>query len=545
MLRKEESMRRFVAGMAVVALLMASATAFAETKEEKKSQSGLWEFGGGVKLSSVLRDQAFDRFFNRSGNPSGKNEFYIDARITLNLNIRLSHTANLFIQMETQDDAYAFESHRVGDNNQIITFEQGWLKVEEIFGGDLDVTLKIGLMDVKFETRNLGRDTFLLDITESENPFTGLPVLNNTANGFPSNTAHPSAYVRDLYGFSRNKSLGGNAWFHQYSLQSKKSEAGGAIVTWRLGKDVLLDLGALTVMEGGMAYKDTNIVFFNFDFEFDLTTHEKGIKKGESLDDRSLINVIAVGFFGDSSMVTDIGLGMDLLIDLSPSVELELYTEAHYQYGAKYYTETINLGTATADRPLIRHEAYGFYGGMRLEISDDSNMRPYFDFSYWRISGDRGDVDSENRDFMSMENVDTTLILEGNEVGFDIDCNYTAFKGEIGFHLPSDLSSIAFRITGGVFWLLKSPMDIVDVNIDGATGEYRTYAQRYTGTSRKNLGWEIDVRVIWEVSEEAKVFLAFGALRDSAVMHNVAELHGADNALTYTHVVLAGLEMKF
>ncbi len=540
-------MSRFFAGLAVVLTLALSCAATeAQTKPESKPKSELWEFGGGVKLSGVLRDRMFDEVFNRSGKTSvGKEEFYLDAVITLSLNIRISHTANFFVQMETQDDAFAAESHRIGDNNQIVTFEEGWLKVEEIFGQEFDLSLKIGLMNVKFDTRNLGRDAFLLDVTQSENPFTGLPVVARRANGTPS-FQDPAVYnsqVRDSYNFSRNESFGGNAWVHNYIGQEKESEAGGAVVTWKIGKDVIVDLGGFTVMEGGMAYKDTNLFFVNFDFQFDIGTQEKGIKKDESYEDRSLINVIGVTFLGEHSMVADVGLGIDLLLDVGRSAEFEIYGEAHYQYGGKYFVQNYMTPTGL-DRTITRHEAYGAYGGMRLKITDDSKIHPYIDVSYWRLSGDRGDPADENRDFMSMENVDSTLIVEGNEVGFDIDCNYWAIKGELGLHLPSSLNPIAIQVSGGAFWLLKTPKDIMSTTANGL-GQYWTYSQTFTGDGKKNLGWEIDVKVTWEVSEEAKIFLAVGALRDSAVFRNISSLHGMESPRSFTHCVLAGLEMKF
>ncbi len=539
---KEESMSRFSAGLAAFAVFLSCAAADAQTKPEGKPKSEIGEFGGGVKLAGVLRDREFDQVFNRSGAPQGKDEFYLDAVVTLNLNIRISNTANLFVQMETIDDAFAGESHRIGDNMQIATFQQGWLKVEEIFGQDFDISLKVGLMDVKFDTRNLGRDVFLLD-TRSENPFTGLPCLVGRANGTASNQGHASGMVQAAYNFSRNKSFGGNAWIHNFSGQSKESEAGGAVITWKMGQDVILDFGAVTVMEGGMAYKDTNVMFLNLDFQFDIGTQEKGLKKEESYDDRSLINVIAVAFLGEHSLVADVGLGFDLLLDIGRSAEIELFGEAHYQYGGKYFVQ--NYATPTGmDRALIRHEAYGCYGGLRFKVTDDSKIHPYFEVSYWRLSGDRGDVMEENGDFMSMENVDSTIILEGNEVGYDIDCNYWAIKGEMGFHLPSSLNCISLRISGGAFWLISVPKDVMDVNTNGV-GEYWTYSQTFTGESKRNLGWEIDVKLNWDVTEEAKIFISVAALRDSAFLRNVAELHGTGSPRSYTHAVLAGIEMKF
>jgi hypothetical protein len=534
--------RSFVCLAVVAACILACGASWAEEEKATKDKSALWEFGGGVKLAGVYRDTGFDHMFPRSGSSTGMSEFFIDALITLSLNIRISNTANLFVQLETQDDAFAGESHRVGDNNQIVNFEQGWLKVEEIFGQDVDISLKIGLMEVRFDTRNLGRDAFLLDVTGSENPFTGLPNLSARANGVSQFTTHPVQSVVDSYGFTRNKSFGGNAWIHNYVGQSKNSEAGGAILTWAIGDDVLLDLGALTVMEGGLTVKDTNIFFLNFDFEFDLGGAEKAIRVADSFEDRSLVNIVAVAFLSEHSMVANVGLGFDLIFDVGRTLEFEIYGEAHYQYGGKYYTET-DTSVVPADRVLIRHDAHAAYAGMRVKIMDEGRIRPYLDISYWRISGDTGDVNEENGDFMSMENVDTLLILEGDELGFDIDCNYWAIKAEIGFRLPSALNAISIRITGGFFSLLNTPKDITYMNDPAAL--YPSYAQEFDPDTRKDLGIEVDLRIAWEVSEEAKIFLAGGMLFNSTVLENLSTMHNATDASDSTFCALAGIELKF
>jgi hypothetical protein len=103
-----------------------------------------------------------------------------------------------------------------------------------------------------------------------------------------------------------------------------------------------------------------------------------------------------------------------------------------------------------------------------------------------RISGDRRGDDRKEGRFLSYEDNDATLIVEGNEFGLDIDTNYATVQGTAGY--PFDLGGVPLQpqVTVAFFRFLEA----VPLPPDPPAG---------VGSRSHTLGTEIDatVDVLW------------------------------------------------
>lgn len=487
-----------------------AALARAETDAaDKKAQS---QFGGKINLDGFYRDQFFDRIWFRSGSTAGpQSEGFLNGDFALSADIMPSNTVTMRLELRTQPDVFGFEYHRIGDNFNIPQFTEAWIQVKNVFGKwteGRDFALMAGLQNFRFDTRNIGRDVFFMDPSNSENPFTGLPGLPAHAGGVGA-------------GLSVNTPYGGNPWLNSLSGIAKRSETGGFRATLTPHRDAHLDLGAFIMMEGGATDVElgTQVYFFNFDFEFDLSKKASGLKKGISYEDQSLFSILITGIQGKRTFIGDGGLGVDLLFTFE-GAQFELYGEAHYQNGEYSKTESQDvLNPTIMHEDMVPHEAFGAMVGMRLKMNDRSGMHPYIDVSGWYLSGDEGDIHGKSRDFISFESVNSMLIIE-SDMGLDIDTNYFAVKGEIGTHLPGSAKPVSIEIRGGFFQLVEAYHLAVD------TGE-------------KNLGFEVDGFLRWDVSESAQLYIG-GAFLGGATFFETQYLTDAS-----TMMGAVGINAKF
>lgn len=476
-------MRRALPCLVALAIVSQfAALAFAEeSRRDKKEEKTVSTLSGSMEFTGVLRESWFDKVFPRSLNPTPQDEGFFAPIFALNATVKPAKSVTLFLELKTAPDAYAAESHRLGDNANIAQFREAWLRVDDLFGPketSIGGVLQAGLLGeaLRLDLRNLGRGSFMMDPANSENPFTGLPLTPAAAYGAGAN-------------LSRNTFMGGNPWINNLTGIMKESEAGGLKFTVVPHENVYIDLGAFAMLEGGIANSalGTYVYFFNFDFEFDLKERTPGLKKEVQYGDRSLFNILFTAFQNSDSVIIDAGLGIDIVLDLE-GIDLEIYVEGHYQNGEYYrYSE------ADGTRRSVFHEAYGGFGGLRLMVKDPGGMKPYIDISGWYVSGDDGDVTKKNRDFLSLESVNDTLIIESSW-GLDIDCNYFAAKGEIGFNFPKPINSLKLSINGGWFQLNQVPLAWVGTARDDKNG----------------LGYEIDARISWAVTEQIELFITFG-----------------------------------
>ena len=452
---------------------------------------------GGIDFWGVGRSNTFDVVFNRSGTTSGRDEGFINAVFHIGVDIQVNDALSGFFTLETgPSEQYANERHRVGDDNNFARFREGYATITTsalgVHKDTFDGWLKVGVQNVRLENRRfpLGEGhPFMLDVLHSENPFTGTPGLAAQANGTVG--AGPFSHV-----FTRNTFLGGNAWFNNYIGQPREQEAGGAVLGAALVRDlrkmlnVDVQLGALTILETGFAQADSEVAFVNIDFAFGKPNYERDLP-----DHHSKVSILAVGFSAADAYVGSVGGGMTLFL---ANNLFEVFGEGQYQGGA--YVNARQTGASD----VTRHESWGGYGGIRLQVPWHSS-RFYLEASGAFYMGDDGATirsngrQAANKDFMSLENNNQTLIVEGSQVGFDFDSNYFAIKGEIGmtFWKVLDVS-----VAGGTFQLVKAPNPVT----------YAAFLPPGETEFDDNLGIEVDVNITWRPSDVVSLYLRAGNL---------------------------------
>lgn len=463
---------------------------------------------GGIDFWGVGRSNTFDVVFNRSGTTSGRDEGFINAVFHIGVDIQVNEALAGYFTLETgPSEQYAAERHRVGDDNSFARFREGYATITTAAMGlhkdTFDGWLKVGIQNVRFENRRFPQGEghpFLLDALHSENPFTGTPGLAARANGMDAAAILAAGGTPTVFNqfFSRNTFLGGNAWFNNFAAQPREQEAGGAVLGAALVRDlrkmlnVDVQLGALTILETGFAQADSEVAFANIDFSFGKPNYERDLP-----DHHSKVNILAAGFSAADAYVGSVGGGLSLFL---ANNLFEVFGEGQYQGGAY-----VNARNATGS-DVTRHESWGGYGGLRLQFPWTEN-RFYLEVSGAFYMGDDGSPfrasgrQAKNMDFMSLENNNQTLIVEGSQVGFDFDSNYFAIKGEMGL----TWKSIDFAVVGGMFQLVKTPNTTVyAANIPAGSPANFEFDD--------NLGIEVDVNITWRPSDVVAIYLKAGNL---------------------------------
>ena len=484
---------------------------------------------GGIGLTGVYRGGMFDELFHRRGilpppappnSPgggqftSGRDEAFINAVLTLGVEIHVNDALSGYFRFETGPaDAFGAENSRIGDNGNVARFREGYATITSAALGidkdDFDAWLRVGLQNVRLEHRRFPQGQghpFMIDVMNSENPFTGTPGLSAAANGILGGTYYGTA-------FRRNTFAGGNAWLNNYAGQPKEQESGGVVFGTRLVRDlrnrlnVDIDLGVLTILETGVAQGDTEVAYVNVDISWGKPNRDRGLPSHHSK-----VSILGVGFSGNDAYVGSIGGGLDLF--LADNL-IEIFGEGQYQGGAY-----VNASRTTAS-DITRHESYGGYGGIRVQWPWHES-KFYIEASGWFIMGDDGSPTrsngrpATNRDFMSLENNNQTIIFEGSLAGLDLDSNYFAIKAELGFTLFNQLE---VQIVGGLFQLIHEP--------NPTTHEWGTSVVPFITSAPAtfefddNLGIEVDIRFTWRPSNVFSLYVAYGQVVGSDFLDEV------------------------
>ncbi|MHC4996884.1 MAG: hypothetical protein ACYTGQ_17740 [Planctomycetota bacterium] len=442
---------------------------------------------GRVDFMGIYRDDFFDTIFPRSGASSPRGDGFINAVMSLSTEITVMPGLWGVIEVETQADAYAGEAHRAGDDNQIARFRQGFLALDSR-AADLnrwigEAELKVGLMHVRYDVRGQGDEghPFFLDAQRSENPFTGTPNLPTRVNGTGG-------------AGSTNDFWGGNAWIYNRTAQPRTQEAGGGMITVHAIDDqdapvlATFEAGGFQLYESGMGQSDTSFAVAHADFRFGKRDDESNLP-----GHHNVFQMIVATITHEDATIFDYGAGFDILV--GPWVEI--YGEAHGQVGE--YVDFRNAGGAQIRN---QHEAWGLFGGMRFQARHHEHdgwiSRPFLDVSVWALSGDSGVAGRTNHDFVSMENVNHALILEGSQVGLDIDSNYLAQKTRFGFTM---WQMFELDVMWGTFWVHQRP------------------AGAPSGSSPL-LGNELDVRIIFRPSDTFRLNLTVANLSYGRFWHD-------------------------
>jgi len=294
--------------------------------------------------------------------------------ISLNIDTQLSEDVNAMLTLETPFHEFAENVGGSGSGRQL-DVEQAYVRWMGAFVPDL--TLVVGIQDYAVDFAGNG-DPFFIDVSESESAF------NNP--GFDS----AGAPLPD-FGSPQSPSSG----------LASSQEAAGALGQVQLG-DAELDLFYFVLDETFRDDEDEAMFGAVLDYVFETQSWN------------GTFGVLMVDMQNNpSSSLWTYGGGGHLE---TASRDFKFYGEAYGQFG-KYENNLSGFGDISQSR------SFGAYGGLRYHIGGQGEMRPWLDVSYWELSGDDNGNDDENGNFVSLEGNNSTIVVEDNYYGLEIDTN--------------------------------------------------------------------------------------------------------------------------
>lgn len=380
-------------------------------------------------------------------------ETILDPLIALNLDVQLADGVNAFLQLQTPyqfgDEGGSTPSSSVGVVRRTLEVEQLYVNWQGAFVPEL--SLRLGIQEFKHDFTGNG-NPFFVDVSRAETPFDN-PGPNNATNG-TADTGAPQA------------SSGGLV---------HTQEAAGASALWEVG-DLDLEMFYFTI---GETYRKNS----------DRTLFGVSLSTDSDLSDEMAWNA-GVGLYmmqNDSSSVVYTFGGGGAIHLMNES--LKVYGEAYLQWG-----DYNHIGGAG---DIDQQEAFAIYGGFRYTLPDVTG-NPYIDLSYWEISGDDDGGDTKNTAFVSLENNNDTIIVEDGLYGLDIDQNYRAIKGKVGFSPHSQIRIDAlyafFQLheNNGTYSAIGTTQDKIGDEFDVSV---RYFATDYL-TFRAAAGWLVDPKAL-------------------------------------------------
>jgi len=169
-----------------------------------------------------------------------------------------------------------------------------------------------------------------------------------------------------------------------------------------------------------------------------------------------------------------------------------------------------NRAEGSAYRVIVRYA-----DGIRLQAT-----------ATW-VSGDRRGDDRKEGRFLSYEDNDATLIVEGNEFGLDIDTNYETFQLSAGVPIPAGGATISPQVLLAFFRFLQA----VPLPPDPAFG--------VSGRSR-SLGTEVDATLDAALSRQLSLGVGAAWLFGADALQNFTATRASQ-----TWLATAGFRLRF
>jgi hypothetical protein len=493
--------QKFTLTLALLVVLLSAGSAFGgDVLTDLYRDTKIITLTGLLDFQVVWREDFFDSIFPRNNHPgpyhkgTDQDELFINPILGIKFKAELPERFFGTIALRTLPDAYGAEQGLLSQNTASFHIQEASIGAEEFISSSMD--LFIGLLPVKVDLRENG-DCFFINVQESENPFTGAVHTDPAVHAVPASVTGIPVPLPGS-GYSWNGFLGGNAWWNNYAGQSMAGEFGGMHLRVNAFEDAFtLDVYAGYTMETGLQGTDGFLFLATPQFEFDLS--------GTDQDKSKVLAYMALIQGDKDTALGALGFGFDLWFYKD---WFEVFCEYVGQFG-EYTSETRAMA-----HDVTHQSGNAFYAGVRFEPKFDiqkTDFRPFFEISYWWVSGDDGNALEHNRDFVSFEDVDTLLIMESNDVGLDVDCNYRALKWEIGFKLEV----FEFSVRYGMFYIVHGP-------------HKPTFG--YPGTSDgkydKLLGNEVDVRFTFKLQEHVEITAVAAILFDAEFWDQSTESRG-------------------
>lgn len=392
--------------LALMMLFAAGLTVSADvTTGKDASNAKKIEITGGFDNSMVSRDTGLTSVLDGCQKPATwPSDLFWSPLITLNLGIDVGDKATALVQLQNRRlDAATGTAANVdflGGDNVEMAVEQAYINVDNLMIPSL--TFKYGMQNLKFALRE-GGDAFFMDTNFSE--VLAMPVTE-------ANIYRGAALPKDTSEF-------GGVKVDYGSLKGAVPTNYKVSFFWGVVNESLTGRAdeRLTGLTGWykLPVGDKNFA----------TAGVTKIQNEAAHADIQTINV-GVDYFGAMP-------------------NLELYAE--------YYTQSGDL-TRTVDQSASAYRA-----GAKYDIANP--LKPYVDVSYWFLSG--GGTATKNKNFLSYENVQSTMILEDNVFGLDVDSNYKVLKVEAGISYKLDIDKdgvgepLTVKLLFGQFTLADDP----------------------------------------------------------------------------------------
>ena len=445
----------------------------------RATKSALLEVSGRIRLDAVLEDPDINDYVRGTRNEQS----FIDPELELRMlfHVKMGVKAHLALRTPPYaQDVLGGRPISITDNNsgqnklyptRIMEVSEAYLEARQFLHKNFSIS--VGLLRLNYPLiSDSEHGTFLLAIGESEDPFAGT-IYANWPDGRGGKSGMSSTrFSWNEPGRAGSVEAGGLKFSYTYKFGFGLAKQQKRFV------ETQFDLIAVTTYETLYFNQDRDIVGVVGRFWYPL-------RKQPTLWGQMAILTYAVKA---NSRIWTLGGGLAYRATRS----LTIYGESYGQTGV-IYRPTSPSDTPPFDGVLstregtIIQQAFGGYVGIRYEAKPTeesgafTHWRPYFDISYWWISGDKNPHDKRNQDFLTYEDVDTTLILEEDRYGCDLDTNYEALKLIVGCKPRSEV-----RIY------------IVFANFRRA----RDY------TAKDRIGRELDFVIKWQYTEDLS--LKFG-----------------------------------
>lgn len=463
----------------------------------------------------AFRSRDVNVFHNACGlalNKTQQSDFVMAPLVSLTTEWALKDKVTAIVQLEnvrlqTTAAGGTVDNAEFGSGLNIAPiFRQAYLKVEDFVADKL--AMSYGVQPLKLTLRK-GEGAFFMDVSYSLSPSLMMPLDMQIANR--------AATVRGYGEFSGFNFKYGNAAADNYEVGFFFGNTGEFPVVTR----------PVPAVTDGLRNEDR---LLGFTLTYKLAGEDNAVKAIVAQSSNS---------FTEMNIMT-IGVGADYF-GAMPNKVLEIYGEAYMQSGTASNNGVKADGVTPCD---VDQAAMAYRIGAQYNLAHD--LKPTFGLSYWFVDGGDDSVRykagstkyTENNHFVSYENSQSTLILEDNVYGLNLNSNYTAIKVEAGittnfnFDRQGEPEPLHVKLLLGSFTLNKVP--------------YMAIADPVTGKSKTNsaLGTEIDVVATLEATKNLSLSLGLGMLSGGDFFGSVRFTDAAGKATKFDSMNMVVLDRK-
>ncbi len=535
-------MRKLVVGALGIALLVGAAPLAAAEGPVKTKHAIDIQMQGRIDIGTVYRSQGFNYLYWGPCLPAPATQqvgpgdvelaqgrrispvlvddrgsvFLIDPQISLGFQATLPKNVIGYVELATPFYIIGDEGGHSEINGSNFSYpysssrrspyvEQAYIELRDFILEDSGLDVRVGITDYALDFRGNG-NAFLIDVQNAENPFL-------SATGAQQYLIHFAGTNTPTWDMGA-----GDTRIDPGPFGRDMQDAAGVLARYATEDKGIFaaDVYVFDIMQGYEGHRDDFVAGSSVSIYFD--------------EDRRLGKVTPTFLVmvndGNSALYTMGGGAQAYPLDsyLGEKV-LELYGEAYVQTGTYAKNVDVLAGPASSPYPQRRFEsidqkdAYALYVGARLGaprvnqqevVEGDADaaaydyfgsLEPYADVSYCEVSGDSKADSDKNSNFVSLENNNSSLIVESAYWGLDIDTNYRAVRAELGFY-PYKAWKLA-----GMYGYFEYQNNNHVGTVDNHAG--RTYSK---------IGDEIDLTLTWEYSTHVKLRAGTGFLFDARAL---------------------------